>query len=317
MKLFFRLISWLVVIGVTAYFFWFAFNTLDGQDFSGLSSLPVVLSIVMAAFLYSSIIPVSAWAWTLLLKSHGEAWSFRFLAAVMGVTQAAKYIPGNFAQHVGRAALAIRHGMKLQAFTVSVVQESILAVGASVLVGVGLLQVSPGGFNRLPDTYQNMLFLACMLLAAALIVLSMGLFKLPDALRRYEKVMRLFEFWGGPLGPRTTMLVFSAYCINYLVIGLGMWCVAYCLGVRFEGGYALLTASFSLAWLLGFLAPGAPAGLGVREGVFVLLLAGIVEDERVLSLILAMRIVTVLGDGLCWAAGFVGLHVTNRRIDAN
>ena len=317
MKLIFRFISWLVVIGVVAYFFWFTVNTFQHQDFSGLSSFSSVLAIVVAACLYVFIIPVSAWAWTMLLKRQGEVWRTQLLASVMGVTQVAKYIPGNVAQHFGRAALAMKYGMKLKTFAISVVQESLLVVGASVFVGVSLLQLSPGGFNHLPDSYQTILFFACMFLAAVLIMLSMGLFKLPVVLSNYGKLMRLFEFWGEPIGPRTTLLVFSAYCVVYLHLGLGMWCVAWSLGIRIEGGYALFTASFALAWVLGFLAPGAPAGLGVREGALAFLLAGSVDDQRVLTLILAMRIVTVMGDGLCWLVGLIGLHRASRRVNEN
>lgn len=317
MKLFFQIMSWFVVIGLVAYFFWFTANTFQHQDFSGLSSFSSVLAIVVAACLYAFIIPVSAWAWTMLLKRQGEVWRTQLLASVMGVTQVAKYIPGNVAQHFGRAALAMKYGMKLKTFTISVVQESLLVVGASVFVGVSLLQLSPGGFNRLPDAYQTLLLIACMMFSLVLTVFSMGLFKLPVALSNYKKLMRLFEFWGEPIGPRTTLLVFSAYCVNYFLIGLAMWGVAWSLGIRIEGGYALFTSTFALAWLLGFLAPGAPAGLGVREGVLALLLAGSVDEQRVLSLILAMRIVTVAGDGLCWLVGLIGLHRENRRMNEN
>lgn len=79
----------------------------------------------------------------------------------------------------------------------------------------------------------------------------------------------------------------------------------------------LFTSSFALAWVLGFLAPGAPAGLGVREGALAFLLAGSVDDQRVLTLILAMRIVTVMGDGLCWLVGLIGLHRASRRVNEN
>jgi len=317
MKLIFRFISWLVVIGVVAYFFWFTVNTFQHQDFSGLSSFSSVLAIVVAACLYVFIIPVSAWAWTMLLKRQGEVWRTQLLASVMGVTQVAKYIPGNVAQHFGRAALAMKYGMKLKTFTISVVQESLLVLGASAFVGVSLLQFSPDGFNRLPEAYQTLLLIACMMFAVVLIVCSMGLPKLPALLSNYGKLIRLFEFWGEPIGPRTTLLVFSAYCANYFLIGLGMWCVAWSLGIRIEGGYVLFTSSFALAWVLGFLAPGAPAGLGVREGALAFLLAGSVDDQRVLTLILAMRIVTVMGDGLCWLVGLIGLHRASGRMNEN
>src|SRR3546814_9620714 len=62
----------------------------------------------------------------------------------------------------------------------------------------------------------------------------------------------------------------------------------------------LITSAFALSWVLGFLAPGAPAGLGAREGIMLLLLHGSAPAEALLIFVLLARVVTVLGDGLCF-----------------
>ena len=51
-----------------------------------------------------------------------------------------------------------------------------------------------------------------------------------------------------------------------------------------------------MAWLAGLLTPGAPAGIGVRELVLVLLLKGIVPEAELLLAVLLSRLVTVGGD---------------------
>src|SRR5262249_46535922 len=59
----------------------------------------------------------------------------------------------------------------------------------------------------------------------------------------------------------------------------------------------------AMAWIAGFIAPGSPAGLGVRESV---LLAGLSagSTETGVMLGLGYRIVTVGGDVIATLAGF-------------
>lgn len=304
----FRALGLPVAVAASVYFIWFVFRTIGAQDLSSLASLPAVAAIVLAATLYAAIIPVSASAWALLLERQGESWSPGFLAAVMGATQAAKYIPGNIAQHIGRASLVLGYGMRLQTFTVSVIHETLLMVAASIVVGTVLLWVASGGLVPLPDRYQYALLMLGVGFAFAVVVIAMGPARTLPVFTRPSQVARLLNSLGRPLGFKTTAIVFAAYSLNYLLIGLGMWIVAQSLGADGRAGYALLTAAFTLAWLLGYLTPGAPAGLGVREGILALLLAGAVADQHLLALILAMRIVTLAGDGLCFMFGALGLR---------
>ena len=60
--------------------------------------------------------------------------------------------------------------------------------------------------------------------------------------------------------------------------------------------------AYVIAWLAGFLVPGSPAGLGVREVVLLYLLSGHYPESTLLILILASRIVTTFGDVLFYLA---------------
>jgi uncharacterized membrane protein YbhN (UPF0104 family) len=55
--------------------------------------------------------------------------------------------------------------------------------------------------------------------------------------------------------------------------------------------------------VIGFVTPGAPAGLGVREAVLLLLLAHGMGAANASLLILTLRIATTLGDMLCFVIG--------------
>src|SRR3546814_12372273 len=91
---------------------------------------------------------------------------------------------------------------------------------------------------------------------------------------------------GGLPGPGATLIAVTIYAGNYLLIGLGIWLLAIALGMAHEIDYAMATSAFALPWILGFLAPGAPAGLGAREGRMVLLFKVQGNTDHVAQLVL-------------------------------
>ena len=58
-----------------------------------------------------------------------------------------------------------------------------------------------------------------------------------------------------------------------------------------------------LAWMAGYLVPGAPGGLGVREAVLLLGLAPTVGEPSALAAALSYRMVTVVADAVCAGLG--------------
>ena len=61
----------------------------------------------------------------------------------------------------------------------------------------------------------------------------------------------------------------------------------------------------ALAWLLGYVMPGAPAGVGVRETVLVIGLGPALGEADALVVALAYRFVTVLVDAVSGGVGFL------------
>jgi uncharacterized membrane protein YbhN (UPF0104 family) len=308
MKWVWRVLGWLVAVALAAYFLWLASRALDVARLRELATLPVAAVTLVAALLYACIIPVTAWAWKGLLAQQGEAWKVRPLAVLLGRPQLAKYIPGNVAQHVGRAFLSLRAGMGMRAFAVTVVQENVLAVAASVLVGLIALALSPGGLAQLPPESRSWLWGLGLGLAAAVVILAS--FNLPPhrLAGSPSRLARALARVGGLPGPKAVFSAFAAYSLNYVLIGLGLWLLARAAGMPPALDLAVATAVFALSWLLGFLAPGAPAGLGVREGIMVLILAETVPDPDALAFVLLARVVTLAGDAIIFVASHLAIR---------
>jgi hypothetical protein len=65
-----------------------------------------------------------------------------------------------------------------------------------------------------------------------------------------------------------------------------------------------MTGAFAGSWILGFVAPGAPAGLGIREAILSAWLSGSLPPAQIVLLVIALRIATTLGDlfNFMWAS---------------
>lgn len=300
-----RIAGWLLAASLAGYFAWFAWHALEPGALGALISPGVAAALVAAALLYAAIIPITAWAWARLLARQGESWQVVTLARLLGRVQLAKYIPGNVAQHAGRAVLSLKAGMGGRPLAVTVVQETMLAVAASVLVGVLALALSAPGIAQLPPNSRGWLLGLGACLGLLVIVLSAFDRSPSSLLQSRSRLSRLLGRAGGLPGARVVLPALAGYGLNYLLIGLGLWLVARAAGMPAALDLSLAIAAFALSWLLGFLAPGAPAGLGVREGIMVLLLAGAVPDADALAFVLLARLVTLTGDAIIYFASWL------------
>jgi uncharacterized membrane protein YbhN (UPF0104 family) len=58
----------------------------------------------------------------------------------------------------------------------------------------------------------------------------------------------------------------------------------------------LILAAYIISWSLGYIVPGAPGGLGVREMALLLILGPVYNNEIVVVAMILHRISSILGD---------------------
>lgn len=301
-----RTLGLLGATALAAYFLWFAGRHLDPRGLEVLADWHVLSAVLAAAALYALVIPISAWAWRALLRAQDQDRALSELTIIMAVTQLAKYVPGNVAQFAGRMMVSVRAGMPPRVVASSIVHEQVLAIAASVAVGTAAFYLAGASAPiHLPLQTAWVIALGVLVVGS---VLVLGARRLePSRLLAHRSVIaRLLGMLGGMPGPSVVTCAFGAYCFNYILVGLGLWLIAVQMGLGDEINLALATSVFALSWALGFLTPGAPAGLGVREGIMALMLANSPAPEaQVLLFILVVRIATVVGDAACFGIGWV------------
>lgn len=299
--------------GAVAYY---AVQVFHDQDLSRYVSVRSLWAITIATAFYLSIIPISAWAWRLLLSDVGVARPWRELVEIMAITQLAKYVPGNVGVHLGRVGMTSASGIATKPVILSMLFETVLAIAAALAVGLVGTMTSGVGVRILHHDMGRGIAIAATAIAAILLTTLVA--------RRWLRAWatRLLRNRGGhasgPLNLRfsTTMRALTAYTANYVFIGVGIWSMATILLPKQHHDGSLLSASFALAWVAGFFTPGAPAGLGVRESLMLGVLGFAYAKTDALVIIVALRLATMAGDAISFLCGYALLAASRSKARA-
>jgi glycosyltransferase 2 family protein len=231
---------------------------------------------------------LDGWSWQWILAGLRVPASTRQAVCIFGLAQFAKYLPGNVAQHVGRVVLARQAGWRTERVALSLFLENVFALGCGGLLALlGFLlagEPAPGGSRLLGG--------------ALLVVAGGGLVVL--ALRRVLARPRPWLGLTEPLPLSGTLLsgYFLVHLASFLVMGGTLVLLLWGLAGQLPPGVWRLPAAVALAWLAGYLVPGAPAGLGVREATFTAYLSPHLDPGVVLSAALLWRGVSLGADAL-------------------
>lgn len=293
-----RVAGILLAIAAGIYFVSYAREALAGHDLSTLLRTKVLAAIVILIVVYAATILTTAAAWTIMMRSMQQRASFRHLLAILATTQFGKYLPGNVAHHIGRIALAGTVGIGVPAAVLSIAYEMLLAMVASAHFAALMLLWSSPEFLMRWDLFEYRKALLAGLTAAAILILLLA-----PRLAAWTARLRAGEPGAARPELRLNMPAATAcyllYATGFLAIGGGLWLVheaASPLGEVGRPGLLYFAGAFAGSWILGFVAPGAPAGLGIREAVLSALLGQMLPASEVVLLVVALRIATTAGD---------------------
>ena len=209
-----------------------------------------------------------------------------------------KYLPGNVFQYVGRNEMAVRQNISHGKVALSTFGDILMNLVSVALLSMMLCR------SGLRDIwlYYNLeqhLWVLCLgggiliLLAAAAGIIGIrtrGKKGYGRELLFGKKVMK-------EIVPRG-MFCMAYYFFLGIYTGLMFYfIVAVVLGENVSVSQVpLLMGGYLFGWAVGFVIPGAPGGIGVREAVTVVILSASFEQKIILEAILLYRFVNVLGD---------------------
>lgn len=259
-----------------------------------------LLGMVAAILVYTGAnIPLSL-AWIKLL--HNTAVPLVDTSTLIGVyarSQFAKYLPGNVVHLAGRHILGRRCGYEHGPLAIAAVLEMILVMMAAIaLIAIGGLapELRLTGNGSIPGEW------ALPLLAVGLLLAMYGALRWlwPWLRRHYPNLPNL------SLRLRRLFLPLIEYALFFAMGGFALALVIRSIeNIDIDQELPRLVAIFASTWLIGFVTPGAPSGIGVREAAMVLLLQPSIGSAWAVLAAVLLRVVTMLGDLLFFCVGLL------------
>lgn len=270
-----------------------------GLDFSSVTDWPTfILVMFLGVVIKTATVFIMGAGWMGWLSMLAGRVSLNRKQGMIAYVKAniGKYLPGNVMHYVERNLFAANLGIKQSRLALGSVLEVISLILSAILLAVGM------SFRNVILTFQELFaytYIKIIFVAAVIIVIV-------AAILVKKKAMALIAEFGYANFFKTLLLALLRYIL--VLAGLGMIMVilyAYMGGVGLTLSAACtILSGYALAWVLGFVVPGAPGGIGIRELVVTLLLAPVVGEELILTLSVIHRLITIIGD---FAAYLIGL----------
>jgi hypothetical protein len=221
-------------------------------------------------------------AWRRVVLSMGEQLAFNTAARIWFLASLGKYVPGKVWAVAGAAVLAQRAGVdpSVAVAAALVLQALALASGAAAIALTAREAFQAVGPGVVP--------LAGVVIATSIAgVAALASQPLLDRVNRVlpRSFPRLRAIRPDVLGLAfaANFLAWSAYGVALLLLARGLLP-----GISLSLGQAI--GVFTCSYLVGFIALFAPGGLGPRESVFLLMLAGDIGLKPAAGLALASRL---------------------------
>jgi len=261
----------------------FALGDALGERLAG--TAPVAFAGSLAAYLVGAAALGVAWV-CLVRAMTGAAPDAHALYIAHLRSQLAKYLPGNVFHFAYRHAAARREGVGHVPLGGALAFESILLIAAAAMLALGVVadpridQIAPW---------------ACTIVHAAPVAALLACVAVVFVLRKRASTS----------ATRSAPAIAAAFAIDIAffvlaAVALRLLCVQ-----PQALPFAAWCGWLALAWVVGYVTPGAPGGLGLRETVLVLGLAPVVGDAEAMALALGYRLVTLAADALLAACGFL------------
>lgn len=267
-----------------------------GFDFDSIHNWPLFLTVSFISVIVKCItVYVSGFAWAGWLSFFaGGKIDKREALCVYAKANIGKYLPGNVMHYVERNLFATNLGISQKKLALSTVLEVLGLLGTALIISilVSAKQLLKSLKLILGDSYA--VIICAAILAGCLIVLITFVLlrkKIAELVQEYT--------WGKFL--KTLLMALIQYAVVLLSLGIIMVFLYLYMGgdINWRNS-SLIVSGYIIAWVLGFIIPGASGGIGVREFLITILLGSVVGTELVLMLSVIHRLITIIGDFLAY-----------------
>ena len=233
-------------------------------------------------------------AWQKLLFCMGEPMAtFRVCQSVYSRSVIAKYVPLGVLEYAGRHVMAAKYGFS-QAVVASANLWEIMCQVIAACVFILFAWFLYGNMQQ--SISVNFIFSISLIFIISAFGFNNVIKRIPFLANRIKVPSLKFSDVLTPM---------AFYTVFFMILGAILIAVI-SMVTRFLTIDEILTVLIlsTFAWLLGYITPGAPAGLGVREAVLFFGLTEMIGEPGSLLVIGIFRMITVAGDLFYFIFGY-------------
>lgn len=285
------------IVTIFAIFFVFKQLLSNGVEYQSLFKTKNILPMILVITVQAIIVVTNTYPWKKLVEMlSNKKLPISTTIQVYVKANIMKYVPGNVFQYVGRNELAVSQNIS----HIKVATATVLDVGMTVLSAlfISLLFLFNDIWDFVLHYVKPIMLLSILFIFIAILAILVVLFK-KRLIIFFQKNKDIFR--------KENLLVLLKCFIYYVTVMLVsslMYMIVYLFILDQQVSTALflkLFSAYTLSWLVGFVTPGAPAGIGIKEAVMVSVSGGMVEPSTIALSMIVLRILATISDVLAFA----------------
>lgn len=261
---------------------------------------PLSIAVVASLCAYIASYASSTLGWQYSLRVLGQRVDYIVLGRILVLSQLAKYLPGNVGHHIGRVVLARRVGLRTEPIIGSMALDMLVLLTSAAICSLpaaALVQQMLEDHGIWQAKYLAVIAIVVTLVGSTVAIVPAA----RGAIARYARI--LADLNGGRL------LLFAkagfAHCATFAFGATALYLLGGAFSQNFDVYWLPVLGIYTASWLIGFVVPGAPAGLGLREVALLIGLTPIYGEQAALAAAAMLRLVTTTSDGLVFLLGLL------------
>lgn len=235
---------------------------------------------------------ILAYGWKCILNVLSQkSVNFFQAATVYAKANMGKYLPGNVMHYVERNLFASSLGLDQRSVLLSTITEIVGLMSVCIIVGIITEKKEIVAILKSIIQKEYLVFLLFLVVAMCFFVLFFR-----------EKIKKVLSEITWSLFLKGFIRAIPTYFFFVLLGGSVLASLFQTIGgTSMAFGIILkILSAYTIAWVIGFVVPGSPGGIGVREFVLLFLLKKDYTEKIILTCILIHRLISVLGDILAY-----------------
>jgi uncharacterized membrane protein YbhN (UPF0104 family) len=232
-------------------------------------------------------------AWAALLRAYGaQPPHYPQLTLIYAKSWLARYIPGKVSWLGAKVLLGVRHGINAHVLAITSVAEAGIQVAVAMLMACAYFAVG----DDLGLLGPELRWFAALSLGALAIGLSPPVFNTVVA-RVQSMVAKDQQVPEHRLSVGPLLGVAGFYAIIHTLNSVPLYLLLKAVYAPLSlAHFPFLAAAYLLAGAIGAMAQFAPSGIGVREGVMLVLLVGVLPREIAVLAVVFLRLWSMAAD---------------------